>query len=374
MSVPLITASLIVRNEAAHLPACLSSIAGVVDEVVIVDTGSTDATVDIARSFGAKVFHRPWDDDFAAARNHGLDRCTGDWILYIDADERLRPASRPLVERLLAAKDHVAYRIGLRSAAAVTAYWEYRVFRNDPRIRFRNRIHETMLPDIMVVAASDGLRISDVPELVLDHVGYEGDQSHKHRRNKPLLEAQIATNPARVYNWWHLGAILRDEGDREGAVRAWEQGLAKARSGGRPLGEAVTVVLELVRDRIAQGEPWADLIDEALGWFPEHRLLHWFQARRLMDEQRWEEAIAVLHELAATDPDTLIEDGGYDRRIFGAFAQESIGTCCFRLGRFAESAAAFAAAEALDPEFPGVSVRRRLAEIRASQGGLARAG
>src|SRR3984957_12225351 len=94
---------MIVRNEEHHLPDCLESIRHIVDEIVLVDTGSTDDTVAIARSFGARVEIHPWQQDFATPRNVGLDLARGRWILYIDADERLRPISREAVRRPLQA-------------------------------------------------------------------------------------------------------------------------------------------------------------------------------------------------------------------------------------------------------------------------------
>ena len=78
---------MIVKNEEKHLVKCLKSVRDVVDEMIIVDTGSTDKTIDIARVFGAKVFDFPWTGDFSAARNHSLAQATGDWILVLDADE-----------------------------------------------------------------------------------------------------------------------------------------------------------------------------------------------------------------------------------------------------------------------------------------------
>ena len=89
MVVPAVSAALIVRNEEQFLEGCLRSLVDHVDEVVIVDTGSTDPSIEIAEHHGAKLHRFAWTGDFSAARNHGLDRCSGGWILYIDADERL---------------------------------------------------------------------------------------------------------------------------------------------------------------------------------------------------------------------------------------------------------------------------------------------
>ena len=84
-----LSASLIVKNEERFLHACLSSLVGQVDEIIVVDTGSTDRSPDIARECGARLLQFPWNSSFADPRNVALDACSGDWILYIDADERL---------------------------------------------------------------------------------------------------------------------------------------------------------------------------------------------------------------------------------------------------------------------------------------------
>ena len=86
---PLVSACLIVKNEARHLARCLDSLQGVADEIILVDTGSKDDTVAIARRYTDKVYAYHWHDDFAAARNYGLQFATGDWILILDADETL---------------------------------------------------------------------------------------------------------------------------------------------------------------------------------------------------------------------------------------------------------------------------------------------
>src|SRR5580658_9036899 len=108
----LLSAAIIVRDEAEHLDGCLRSLRGLVDEIVVVDTGSSDASVEVARSHGAIVAHEPWQGGFAAPRNRSLELCSGEGILYIDADERVRAGDHEeRRRRLAAAVDHAAFRI-----------------------------------------------------------------------------------------------------------------------------------------------------------------------------------------------------------------------------------------------------------------------
>jgi glycosyltransferase involved in cell wall biosynthesis len=108
----LLSAALIVRDEAEHLDACLASLGGLVDEIVVVDTGSRDDSLEVAQRHGAVIGHEAWESDFLTPRNRALDLASGDWILYIDADERVRPADHATVRDLLAAAtDHVSFRV-----------------------------------------------------------------------------------------------------------------------------------------------------------------------------------------------------------------------------------------------------------------------
>lgn len=93
--------SMIVKNEERFLPGCLESVKGLVDEIVIVDTGSTDGTKKIAESCRAKIIDFKWCDDFSAARNESLRHVTGDWVLYLDADERLDKSFHGTVRKLI---------------------------------------------------------------------------------------------------------------------------------------------------------------------------------------------------------------------------------------------------------------------------------
>ncbi len=358
-----LSAALIVRDEEAVLADCLRSIRDVVDEIVIVDTGSTDRSKQIALEFGARLFERPWADDFSAPRNEALSRSRGRFALYIDADERLAPVSRSAVEALLGDDSVVCYTVLFQPQRGYTPYREYRIFLNDPRIRFRGAIHETMLPGIQAVAAADGLTIASSP-LAIEHVGYDGDQQRKHRRNLPLLRARLAENPQHVFSWHHLGRTLAALGDEDGAAAAWRRGIDAVRARQEPTPADCLLYGSLLRQELDRGAVTPGLLEEALARFPGNHLLAWLHGRRLVAEARYEEAIAVFETLAAIDGTTFVDDSvAYDTRIFGAWPLDALGLCCFRLGRFAESARYYARAEAVAPDVAEYGVKRRLAEV-----------
>src|SRR5437762_3933662 len=178
MSEILLSAAMIVRDEEHRLDECLASIEDFVDEVVVVDTGSTDATKRIARRRGARVFDFSWCDDFAAARNRSLELARGQWILYIDADERVCQGDRRRLEPLLRDPRYVGAWVLLRAFPHLTPYREMRLFRNHPEIRFEGVIHESMWGGIVTLMRREGWALG-LSELVLDHVGYVGDQDRK---------------------------------------------------------------------------------------------------------------------------------------------------------------------------------------------------
>jgi tetratricopeptide (TPR) repeat protein len=363
----LLAASLIVRNEAAFIADCLASVRPVVDDIVVVDTGSTDDTPAIAASYGARVFQFAWRDNFAEARNACLDQCRTDWILYIDADERLAPVSRGAVEALLARAEEVAFRLLLRPLVGATPYREYRLWRNDPRIRFRNAIHEKVVPAIHAVAALERRPISTC-DLLLNHVGYEGDQTRKHRRNLPMLRRQLRAEPENLFLWHHLARVLAGLGQQ----RASEQVLLHAIDVSRAKPEidycGVLSYTELIGLRMNRGEDVAGLIAEGRRCYPGNYVLIWQEARILVADGRPDDALERFDALLAADR-VLLPDAGpsYDERLFTEAAHEGRGLCLFRLGRYAEAAQAYARAADCAPGNPEYAVKRQLALSRSRQ-------
>ncbi|MDQ0392011.1 glycosyltransferase family 2 protein [Labrys monachus] len=346
-----VSAAMIVRNEERFLAGCLESLSGRVEEIVVVDTGSSDDTVGIAgRTPGVRLLHHRWNDDFAAARNVALDAASGDWILYIDADERLGLPKGGVVADYID-PGAVAGFVRFRPKTGYTRYREWRLFRSDPRIRFAGKIHETIKPAVRLLSAREGLPIVRT-EVELDHIGYDGDQSHKHGRNLALLEIAVRADPDRVYCWHHMAETLAALGRVQEAVAAAREGLARA---DRDLSNdqrapASLIVQFLARIEAELGGDPLDVIEAGLARMPDDHALWFLRGQALLRAGRPGEALEMAERLQAIDPEDLC-DGllAYDRAIFREKACELAALACLRLGRRREAAAQFAAAARLAP-------------------------
>lgn len=365
MSALLLSASLIVRNEERFLEGCLRSLAGRADEIVVVDTGSTDRSREIAADLGARVIEHEWRDDFSAARNAAIDAARGAWILYIDADERVVEFDRTAIHAQLADARYACYRVLFRPVTGLTRYREYRLFRNHPAIRFRGVIHETLLPALHELTARTGLQIGDSP-LALDHLGYDGDQSHKHERNLRLLRARLERDPEHVYSLDHLATTLLGVGDSAGAEDAWRRAIDIVRAKGGRMASDSLPWAHLGEFLLNRKRDAAALLDEGCRLFPRDHSLTWLRARSLIEAGEHAAAMPLLDALTRIDVDALADGSlAFDRGIFGVHSHAALGLCAFRLGRYTESAQHYGRAEALAPDSLEYRSKRMLAEIRA---------
>ena len=363
--IELISAALIVRDEEKQLAGCLESMAGLVDEMVVVDTGSCDRSREIALAHGARVSDYQWRDDFAVARNYALDQAVGDWILYIDADERLRPYDRQKMQAELADPGLCACTVRFYPQTGFTAYREHRLFRRSPEIRFRGTIHETIMPDLNRIVSAGKGKIGR-SGLTIDHLGYDGNQSRKAERNLPLLKHQVGADPGRTYLWWHLGAVYRELGRLTEAQAAWWQGVETARRSTVRGPVDTLCFIELAKLRLLEGQETLELVHEARQWHRGNLLLDWLEARALVAAGRYAEAMGIFAHLAGIDARSQVADLSYDRRILGAWAFAEMGYCAFRMGRYVESENWYRHAEALEPDCLEFRVKRLLASKRAA--------
>ncbi len=211
----MITLSMIVKNEEKHLANCLESVKNVVDEIVLVDTGSTDNTLEIAEKYSAKIFHFEWINDFAAARNFALEKSSGDWILYLDADECLKQKSVFELQKLTKNKKREAYKCiinnidEINSRPSVMTYT--RLFPNDKQVRFDGKVHEQI--ETSLCKNNYSIKYSTIE---IDHYGYnltKDELKNKAKRNLSLLLKQFEEIKSSYYAF-HLGqtyAILNEK-------------------------------------------------------------------------------------------------------------------------------------------------------------------
>lgn len=229
----LLSACLIVKNEERFLPGCLAALTGLADEVVVVDTGSTDATIAIAKEFGASVHHFSWSDDFSAARNASLAHATGRFVLYVDADEEVMAEDREPLRRALASDAYDAIFLRIVSPlfgsdkSSVDVY--PRAFRRYPDVRFQYRIHEQIWPSL----ARHAPRVFDSPLRILHH-GYTQSPEkldNKRLRNLETALAVLRDEPENGYYLYHAGFSCLTLGRRAEALRWLELALAHTEAG-----------------------------------------------------------------------------------------------------------------------------------------------
>ena len=206
-----VSACMIVKNEQDLLGDCLASIRDWVDEIIVVDTGSSDGTVKIAESYGARVYHHPWECDFSKARNQSLSYATCDWIFIVDADERIYSDDVPHLQKLL--KDERAQVISINvynvygdGDTGVTFLPSTRLFRRSLGLRYDGIVHNVLVyPETQPILRT-GIR--------LRHLGYGLDKEKmrkKFARSKELLEKQLAEAPDNAFALFNYAQLLRGQ-------------------------------------------------------------------------------------------------------------------------------------------------------------------
>jgi tetratricopeptide (TPR) repeat protein len=211
---PTLSLCLIARNEESNLTSCLESTYELADEILVVDTGSTDRTIEVARSFGAKVVEIPWEDDFSVPRNRALTEATGDWVFMQDADERLAAESRPILRALIAGTSADAINVRIKNIPGVEAlfearsHWTVRLFRRVTGIRFEGRVHEQIVPSIRRAGGT----VLPRSGIVIHHFGCAEPgpkRQERQERDLRLLLMEVAERPKDALARYHLGVTCQ---------------------------------------------------------------------------------------------------------------------------------------------------------------------
>jgi tetratricopeptide (TPR) repeat protein len=209
---------MIARDEEAFIGKAIKSVLALVDEIVVVDTGSRDNTRIIAEGYGARVIDDAWHDDFAAARNTALAAASSDWILILDCDEQLQSVRPVEFQRLLIDPGIAGYRVRTVGAGAgerSSPFPDIRLFRSHPDVRYRYPVHEQIAPSLTLQASQDGLVIADSPLVVVHDGGSPDQRSRKRDRNLRLLRQAVLDYPEEAYFEYRLGSetLLQLDGE-----------------------------------------------------------------------------------------------------------------------------------------------------------------
>jgi hypothetical protein len=385
-----ISLCMIVKDEAKTLGRTLESAKGWVDEMVVVDTGSTDTTLDIAASYGARIHTFDWVNDFAAARNTSLIHATGDWVLVLDADEVLLPETAQALRQLdqgqpfgdIAAQDVLAVNLLRLELGAPQAPYTLitRFFRRQPEIHFHRPYHETVDDSLAALQAQHShWQVVTLTNVALHHTGYDPAvvvQRGKFERARATMEAYLAEHPNDAYLLNKLAALYIESDQAQVALPLLDRALSQAEAVDpitryelhyhRALAQAAEHPDQAAKDyQAALDQPVPSIL----------KLGAWINYGSLKKQQgALTEALTLFEQAVEADPTlalahynlgTTQRARGYLDEAIAAYrkaivlqpnypeAHQNLGVALFKLGQLPESLQAFSRAirlyEAYDP-------------------------
>jgi glycosyltransferase involved in cell wall biosynthesis/predicted Zn-dependent protease len=345
----------IVKNEEGNLPGCLGSAADLVDEVIVVDTGSTDRTKEIATRYGAKVFDFPWCDSFAAARNETLRHATGDWVFWLDADDRLDEDNRAKLRSVFAGlgNENAAYAMkclclpdALTGTSTVVDH--IRMFRNRPDVRWSYRVHEQILP---AVRQSGGeVRWADV---VVRHTGYQDPALRKRKleRDLRLLKLEDADRPDDPFTLFNFGQVAQELGRHAEAIPLLRRSLQRS----HPKDSIVRKLYALIAGchrHLGQSDAALAACREGRVHYPDDAELLFVESILLREKGDLAGAEACLRRTLAGSGEAHF--ASVDAGLRGYKARQNLAVLCHQQGKYAEAEEHFRGVLAERPDFlPG---------------------
>jgi tetratricopeptide (TPR) repeat protein len=372
---------LIVKDEEQSLPDALRSVRDIAHQVVVVDTGSTDRTVELATELGAEVHHFEWCDDFSAARNFALEHARGDWVLVLDADEILPPQALDDLRQDLSQGNHLGYRLPLvnkiqtdqgETETADGLCHVPRLFRNAPGLHFIGRVHEQVYSSVLLRQA-DWQMDSGIGTTTLHHFGYEPSvklERGKVKRNLRLLELALAEQPPDAAMLLSYALDLFNDGQFEAA-------LEQDREAFELLAKHDTAdVLPEVRERLVsvfcyhllQAELYEELVEIATSPMAADcgptTSIHYVHGLALLKLDRHGEAIAPLRTCIATRDEPAFT--ARFKGVEGHGPHHLLADCLAKTGQGDAAATEFTRALEIAPE--ATSVRWSFARFHTEEG------
>ncbi|PYG89880.1 glycosyltransferase involved in cell wall biosynthesis [Ruminiclostridium sufflavum DSM 19573] len=353
---------MIVKNEEAWLDNCLQSAGNIADEIIIVDTGSTDGTKEICRKYNACIYTFLWNENFSEARNFGLEKASGKWILWLDADEELEIDDTASFLNMLEKSDTDFQMISLINYFGSPPpdpnksylFSSYRLFRNNRGIRFTGSIHEHL--DIQISSASANYEV--IPNARIYHYGYMEhvvEIKEKHKRNLYLLQKEKQGSDYSPWIDYHIASEYY-------RVKKYIEAFNNINLSLKRFLEKKTIPPSLLYKLkydilLALGSfegAWPG-INNAIALYPEYVDLHFYKGLILFEKQKPEEAISAFQQcvkLGDNNPRylTMTGCGGFRAWYF-------IGRCSEAMGNPSEAINAYSRAISLYPDCQEASDR-----------------
>jgi GT2 family glycosyltransferase/tetratricopeptide (TPR) repeat protein len=298
------TLCIIARDNATTIGPCLESARRAVDDIVLVDTGSKDDTPAIARGLGARVFHFPWCDSFAAARNESLRHARGKWVFWMDSDDTIDEVNARKLRELIHSKHDprvMGYVISVHCPgpgedADITVVQHVKLFRNFPQLRFDGRIHEQVIAAIR--ALNGEIAWTD---LYVVHSGYDHSpegQARKLERDLRLLKMELDERPDHPFTLFNLAMTCTDTGRYKEAVRYARKSIARSPEGASHLRKAYAYLV-CCQDKLGRRDAAWEACQEGLKKFPLDDELRFRKAALLHGRGQLKEAAQAYLDLLA---------------------------------------------------------------------------
>jgi tetratricopeptide (TPR) repeat protein len=347
---PRVSLCMIVKNEEANLSACLETVAGLVEDTVVVDTGSTDQTREIAARHHARVLDFPWVDSFAAVRNESLKHATGAWIFWLDADDRLDAVNRERLQAFFAGlgDENAAYVMKCLCLPApgsdnVTVVDHVRVFRNHPEIRWQYRVHEQILPAVRRLGGE--VRWTDA---VIHHAGYQDAalRGRKLERDLRLLRLENDEHPDDPFTLFNLGSVYQELRQPADALPLLRRSLERSHPADSIVRKLHALVAQCYRQLRQLPEARA-ACRAGLRYYPEDTELLFLEGVVQRELGDWAGAEAAwLRLLAAQEPSHF---ASIDAGLRGPKTRQNLAALFEEDGRYAEAEAQWQAVAAEQP-------------------------
>ena len=295
---PILSLCMIVRNEEKNLSSCLESVMDIVDEMIILDTGSSDNTIQIAKGFGADVYYFKWCDDFSAARNESIKFAKGKWILWMDADEKFNSSSKKELYSVLKLSQHpMGVNINIRNLSSKKESYgtAFRLFSNHFGIRFKNVIHEQVSYSLRELKAE--IINSNI---VIDHFGYDEDQfdqDKKRKRNHPLLQKMIEEDPDDFFPQFLLGMhYSSDTNTQQKAINYLENFLSMNSNETKLIASACTTLADIYFSKNDLYNAKIN-IEKSLEIAPNQLVAYYLYAKIEFAQKQYQKAVDYLEDL-----------------------------------------------------------------------------